>query len=135
MAVTGQKERKLASQGSMSSSAASSSSGGSNVHDSLPLPVPVPVPRLSPPPTASGRPSGSREMARPVESLPRLQIPPPPPIPEDPSPSPPQPPPKSPLSPLLARARSKRRTIMSRVEGWWDLGLLDRRQTLFGKKG
>ncbi|KAM3509270.1 hypothetical protein MY10362_000710 [Beauveria mimosiformis] len=32
---------------------------------------------------------------------------------------------------LPARTRSRRKTLLERIEGWWDLGLLDRRQTLF----
>lgn len=39
-----------------------------------------------------------------------------------------------PRSPLLERVNSKRRTIMSRIEGWWDLNLIEKRQTLFGQK-
>lgn len=30
-----------------------------------------------------------------------------------------------------ARTGSRRKTLMERIEGWWDLGLLDKRQTLF----
>lgn len=37
------------------------------------------------------------------------------------------------MSPLLARVQSKRRTFMERVDGWWDLGLLEKRQTLLGR--
>lgn len=29
--------------------------------------------------------------------------------------------------------KSKRKTILERIDGWWDLGLLERRQTLLGK--
>ncbi|OAA62136.1 hypothetical protein ISF_05145 [Cordyceps fumosorosea ARSEF 2679] len=29
-----------------------------------------------------------------------------------------------------ARTRSRRKTLLQRIEGWWDLGLLERRQTL-----
>ncbi|KAM3506880.1 hypothetical protein MY11210_007367 [Beauveria gryllotalpidicola] len=32
---------------------------------------------------------------------------------------------------LPARTRSRRKTLLERIEGWWDLGLLDKRQTLF----
>lgn len=121
-----QQERKIESQGS--------SSGGSSF-DGLHLnePQPVPRPRYLPPPTAPKRPQ-FREAPRPVEELPRIEIPPPPPIPED-TISPPPKTPLSPLSPLLARARSKRRTIKERIEGWWDLDLLDKRATLFGRQG
>lgn len=46
----------------------------------------------------------------------------------------------SPAPPLLTppppvRAASRRGTILGRIEGWWDLGLLDKRQTLFGGGG
>ncbi|KAJ6781577.1 hypothetical protein PWT90_01572 [Aphanocladium album] len=30
-----------------------------------------------------------------------------------------------------ARTTSRRKTLLERIEGWWDLGLLDKRQTLF----
>lgn len=40
-----------------------------------------------------------------------------------------------PRSPLLERVRSKRKSIMERIEGWWDLDLLEKRQTLFGGGG
>lgn len=29
---------------------------------------------------------------------------------------------------------SQRKTLLQRIEGWWDLGLLEKRQTLFGGK-
>ncbi|KGQ10971.1 hypothetical protein BBAD15_g3658 [Beauveria bassiana D1-5] len=32
---------------------------------------------------------------------------------------------------LPARTRSRPKTLLERIEGWWDLGLLDKRQTLF----
>ncbi|KAJ6442811.1 dehydrogenase with different specificitie [Purpureocillium lavendulum] len=32
----------------------------------------------------------------------------------------------------LSKIKSKRKTILERIEGWWDLGLLEKRQTLFG---
>ncbi|KAH6900424.1 hypothetical protein B0T10DRAFT_554959 [Thelonectria olida] len=40
-----------------------------------------------------------------------------------------------PRSPLLERVNSKRKTILSRIEGWWDLNLIEKRQTLFGGTG
>ena len=36
------------------------------------------------------------------------------------------------LSPL-PRQKPKRKTVLGRLEGWWDLNLLEKRQTLFGK--
>ncbi|ATY63467.1 hypothetical protein A9K55_007481 [Cordyceps militaris] len=36
--------------------------------------------------------------------------------------------PKMPDTP--ARSRSRRKTLLERIDGWWDLGLLDKRQTL-----
>lgn len=68
-----------------------------------------------------------RQAPKRISGLPRIILPPPP-IPDD---TPSTPMPKSPLSPLLERMNSKRRTIMEKLEGWWDLGLLDKRQTLF----
>ena len=108
----------------------------SSDNDSLKLNEPRSVPELRfyPPPTAFGEKRKKvlvREAPRPVERLPEIVIPPPPPIPED-SVSPRIKSPLSPLSPLLARARSKRRTIMERIEGWWDLDLFEKRATLFG---
>ncbi|KAG6049671.1 hypothetical protein E4U39_005662 [Claviceps sp. Clav50 group G5] len=38
----------------------------------------------------------------------------------------------SPLSAFIAK--SKRKTV-ERIDGWWDLGLLDKRQTILGKHG
>ena len=127
MAMAGPKgqERKLESQGSSSSSW----NEPDGLHLNEPLPVPKP-PRFLHPPTATvqeKKPRVRHAPPLPVGELPRIVVPPPPPVPEDP----PTPLPKSPLNPLLARARSKRKTIMERIEGWWDLGLLDKRQTLF----
>ncbi|KAK7416753.1 hypothetical protein QQZ08_011894 [Neonectria magnoliae] len=81
-----------------------------------------------PPPTAPIRVKTVRvrETPRPVEQIPpvptvpALLLPPPSPAFSD-----------GPRSPLLERVRSKRRTIMERIEGWWDLELLEKRQTLF----
>ena len=80
-------------------------------------------PWFPPPPTAPVRNSRVRvrETPRPVGTLPPL---------------PPQPLAGviegGPRSPLLERVRSKRRSILERIEGWWDLGLIEKRQTLFG---
>lgn len=82
-----------------------------------------------PAPTATIREKRARIRAppRPVEDIPPL-----PPMPAV------VPPPKSPvglglLSPLPVAAKPKRKTILERIDGWWDLGLLEKRQTLFGK--
>ncbi|KAG8418688.1 hypothetical protein J3459_012144 [Metarhizium acridum] len=68
-----------------------------------------------------------RPPPRPVENIPPL-----PPMPVF------VPQPKSPvglglLSPPLAAVKPKRKTILERIDGWWDLGLLEKRQTLLGK--
>jgi len=118
-------ERELESQGS----SMNVSSDGLALNE----PQPVPWPRYLPPPAAPRKPQ-FREAPRPLEELPRIEIPPPPPIPQD-DPSPPPKTPLSPLSPLLARARSHRRTVMGKIEGWWDLNLMDKRATLFGRNG
>lgn len=95
-------------------------------------PLPVPIVRSPPSSTASFGETRKKvrvkEAPRPVEQMPQIVIPPPPPVPQDP-------PTPSPKSPLLVRVMSKRRTIMERIEGWWDLGLLEKRQTLFGNSG
>ncbi|KAG6168253.1 hypothetical protein E4U51_002401 [Claviceps purpurea] len=39
------------------------------------------------------------------------------------------------LSPLSAFIAKSRRKTMERIDGWWDLGLLDKRQTILGKHG
>ncbi|KAK1570122.1 uncharacterized protein LY79DRAFT_527409 [Colletotrichum navitas] len=42
--------------------------------------------------------------------------------------------PTTPLGSLLARGRSKRKTIMEFIDGWWDLGLLEQqKQTKLAK--
>ncbi|KAG5972249.1 hypothetical protein E4U56_006134 [Claviceps arundinis] len=38
----------------------------------------------------------------------------------------------SPLSEFIAKSRRK---TVERIDGWWDLGLLDKRQTILGKHG
>ncbi|KAM5355325.1 hypothetical protein ACJ41O_001971 [Fusarium nematophilum] len=84
-------------------------------------------PWFPPPPTAPVRMKRVqvREAPRPVDDLPAL--PPMPPVPPSPSFVD-----DGPRSPLLERVKSKRRTIMERIEGWWDLELLEKRRTLFG---
>ena len=66
---------------------------------------------------------------QPLEALPRIILPPPR-IPDD---APQSPSSRSPLSPLLMRMNSKRRTLMERIEGWWDLGLVDMKQTMLAR--
>jgi hypothetical protein len=80
-------------------------------------------PWCPPPPTAPVRVK-RKEVARPV-----LHLPPLPPVPLSPG----RMNDDSPKSPL-ERIWSKRKTILERVEGWWDLDLLEKRQTLFGGK-
>lgn len=86
-------------------------------------------PWFPPPPTAPVRVKRVqlRETPKPVEDLPplppMLQVPSSPSFVDD-----------GPRSPLLERVKSARKTLMERVEGWWDLGLLEKRQTLFGGK-
>ncbi|KAL6860036.1 hypothetical protein ACO1O0_004061 [Amphichorda felina] len=129
MAVAGpqDEERKLESQGS---------SFSRHDPDGLDLNVPLPLPKLSRPhlpPMATvleKKPSVRQGQALPLAQLPQIVVPTPDPVSKGLL-TPPARSPLSPLSPLLARARSKRRTIMERIEGWWDLGLLEKRQTLF----
>jgi hypothetical protein len=124
-----EQDRVLRPQKLMSSSSESDSVDGLRLNE--PLPVPAITPWLRPPaPTATvreGRPRVRQAPSLPSPERPQIVVPPVPPIPED-ARTPLAP--KSPLSPLLARARSKRRTIMERIEGWWDLGLLEKRQTM-----
>ncbi|KAF4459232.1 hypothetical protein FALBO_14015 [Fusarium albosuccineum] len=84
-------------------------------------------PWFPPPPTAPVRVKRVqlKETPRPVENMPPL----PPQLLVPPSPSFIE---EGPRSPLLERVRSKRKTLMEMVDGWWDLGLLEKRQTLFG---
>ncbi|KAM0441075.1 hypothetical protein ACHAPT_000380 [Fusarium lateritium] len=87
-------------------------------------------PWLPPPPAAAPvrvKRIQVKETPRPVDDLPplppMLQVPSSPSFVDD-----------GPRSPLLERVKSARRTLMERVEGWWDLGLIEKRQTLFGGK-
>ncbi|KAK2599954.1 hypothetical protein QQS21_005338 [Conoideocrella luteorostrata] len=81
-----------------------------------------------PPPTATTREKRARirPPPRPIERVPPL-----PPLPAV------VPPPKSPVGLGLLNpqpvAKPKRKTILEQINGWWDLGLLEKRQTLFGK--
>ena len=96
--------------------------------DAISMDVPrPPYPRYSPPPTAPmpEKRARIRQAPRPLEQLP--PVPPLPTVMPDPLPmlSPPPPSPQT-------RVKSNRKTILERIEGWWDLGLLEKRQTLFG---
>ncbi|KAK4066118.1 uncharacterized protein Triagg1_8186 [Trichoderma aggressivum f. europaeum] len=101
-------------------------------------------PYFPPPPAAAKK--TKRRVRHPVEEMPplpplpaayiaqRSPIPPVPPMP----PSPPSPPSSHlnvPLaSPMSATSKPKRKTLLQHLEGWWDLGLMEKRQTLFGGK-
>ncbi|CAH0056500.1 unnamed protein product [Clonostachys solani] len=91
--------------------------------------APQPQSRSSPPSRDST--ADERELVRPrerpprpIKELPQIIVPPPIPAAQD---GPPTPPPKSPFLELI---HAKRKTIMEKVEGWWDLNLLEKRQTL-----
>ncbi|KFA64490.1 hypothetical protein S40285_01072 [Stachybotrys chlorohalonatus IBT 40285] len=89
------------------------------------------APWFPPPPTAPIREKKRariREAPQPIEDMPPL-----PPLP----PAEAMPPPKRmenpfPLRKPVARSKSIRKTIMARIDGWWDLGLLEKRQTMLG---
>jgi hypothetical protein len=76
-----------------------------------------PKPWFPPPPTVPIKDKQSRvrikEPAKPVEELPSLLIIPPIPIERVPKPD------------MPARTKSRRKTILERIEGWWDLNLLE----------
>ncbi|KAK5992610.1 hypothetical protein PT974_06024 [Cladobotryum mycophilum] len=93
-------------------------------------------PYFPPPPTAAMKRSHVRQAAHPVEEMPPLPVfvstkPKPPVVIPPPPPSEFAAPPTSPL-PV---GKIKRKTLMQRIEGWWDLELLEKRQTLFGRSG
>ena len=97
-----------------------------------------PKPWYPPPPTVLKRDSltNMRRNIRKDKPRPLEDIPPLPPLPKIvPVPLTSAPPLEAPLaspgSPFLARMKSQRKTILERIEGWWDLGLLEKRQTLF----
>ncbi|KAL7929414.1 hypothetical protein V8C35DRAFT_196488 [Trichoderma chlorosporum] len=92
-----------------------------------------------PPPPAAAAKKTKRRVRHPVEEMPPLpplpafvtQRPPVPPIP----PSPPSSHLSVPLaSPMSTMSKTKRKTFLQHLEGWWDLGLIEKRQTLFGGK-
>lgn len=109
------------------------SDSGSDDAVSMNIPYPAREPvdasfPSQPGPTATIREKRARlrPPPRPLETIPPL-----PPMPAV------VPSPKSPVGLGLvnppAAARPKRKTILERIDGWWDLGLLEKRQTLFGK--
>lgn len=87
-------------------------------------------PPFPPPPTASvgAKKSRIKPPPRPIEKIPPL-----PPLPHIVHY------PKSPVDAFGIRmapqstTKPKRKTILERIDGWWDLGLLEKRQTRFGK--
>ncbi|KAL7904043.1 hypothetical protein GGI35DRAFT_490830 [Trichoderma velutinum] len=110
--------------------------------EDLDMNIPVPLsddrhPYFPPPPAAAKK--TKRRVRRPVEEMPPL-----PPLPAfitQRSPVPPMPPspPSSHISvplasPMSATSKTKRKTLLQHLEGWWDLGLMEKRQTLFGGK-
>lgn len=90
-------------------------------------------PYFPPPPAAAKK--TKRGIRHPVEDMPPL-----PPLPSFITQRLPVPPsPSSDLSvslasPMSATSRRKRKTLLQHLEGWWDLGLMEKRQTLFGGK-
>ncbi|KAM0256950.1 hypothetical protein ACHAQJ_004651 [Trichoderma viride] len=110
--------------------------------EDLDMNIPVQVlndrhPYFPPPPTAAKKTKRPivRSINRPVEEMPPL-----PPLPAFITRQSPQIPPTPlssnfgapPASPISVTGKTKRKTLLQRIEGWWDLGLLERRQTLFG---
>ena len=104
-----------------------SSSDGESMHTTHPISGRAGEPWFPPPPTAAV-PQHQKKRPR-VRQKPRAveEIPPLPPLP--PLSSLPSPPPE-PVE--VPRVKARRKTILERIDGWWDLGLLDKRQTLFG---
>ncbi|QYS96491.1 hypothetical protein H0G86_003732 [Trichoderma simmonsii] len=116
--------------------------------EDLDLNVPVPLfnnndrhPYFPPPPAAAKK--TKRRVRHPVEEMPplpplpaayitqRSPVPPVPPMP----PSPPSSHLNVPLaSPMSATSKTKRKTLLQHISGWWDLGLMEKRQTLVGGK-
>lgn len=126
---------------------------GHGQHQHRYLPDPDPRPVFPPPPTAAVRSSRKKTRPRPkpepVNSLPPVPpVPPVPPLAATASTIPTTP--KQPGSTVVApwdagsgssanvlgsstsnASKTRRKTLLERIEGWWDLGLLDKRQTLF----
>jgi hypothetical protein len=98
----------------------SDSSDSESMHISGPLSNTAPKPWFPPPPTVPIREKKARirDVPEPVREMPPLPKPETIPIIST----------QSPLSRLKARPR----TLLERIDGWWDLGILEKRQTLFG---
>ncbi|KAL7791801.1 hypothetical protein V8C43DRAFT_63507 [Trichoderma afarasin] len=115
--------------------------------EDLDMNVPVPLfnndrhPYFPPPPAAAKK--TKRRVRHPIEEMPpipplpaayitqRSPVPPVPPMP----PSPPSSHLNVPLaSPMSTTSKTKRKTLLQHISGWWDLGLMEKRQTLVGGK-
>lgn len=122
----------------------------SDSSDDLGMNVPMPLahrelrypdahPVFPPPPTATARikrkkvsspgPGGVRPKPEPLSSLP--PVPPVPSLAATASAIPDTPKQLESAAVTPSVGRSRRKTLLERIEGWWDLGLLDKRQTLF----
>ncbi|OAA47947.1 hypothetical protein NOR_02437 [Metarhizium rileyi] len=107
---------------------ASDSAGDDDVSMNISFPAyESAYPSFPPPPAPTAsigkKRAHKRPPPRPVDKIPALPLPP-----------------KSPiglglLGPPFTAAKPKRKTILQRIDGWWDLGLLEKRQTLLGKHG
>lgn len=91
----------------------------------------TPKPWFPPPPTASEmKRARPLQRAKPLEEMPPLpnlaDMPPPAPVAFPPASKPR-------LGRTLTRAKSKRMTLFQVIDGWWDLGLLDKRKTMFAQ--
>lgn len=109
----------------------SDSSDAESMHITHPISNRPPEPWFPPPPTAAvsqreKKQSRFREKPRKVGAMPPL--PPLPPLTNFP---PPPPEPVEMPSPKF-QGSARRKTFLEKFDGWWDLGLLDKRQTLFG---
>ncbi|KAL7793154.1 hypothetical protein V8C37DRAFT_409630 [Trichoderma ceciliae] len=138
--------RKARSLGTMAMTTAQHQYKGSlydGGDEDLDMNVPVQIlndchPYFPPPPTAAKKTKRPcvRSINHPVEEMPPL-----PPLPAFITQPPPIPPAllssnvgAPPASPVSVMGETKRKTLLQRIEGWWDLGLLEKRQTLFGGK-
>ncbi|KAM3533371.1 hypothetical protein MY4038_003378 [Beauveria bassiana] len=89
------------------------------------------------PPAAAGVMKRAKSLKAKRAIRPLASLPPVPPVPVLATTgisAPPVPPKKmidATVAALPARTRSRPKTLLERIEGWWDLGLLDKRQTLF----
>jgi hypothetical protein len=109
-----------------------------NIFISAPLSSGPPQPWFPPPPTMPTSTSSSankkvriREPPNPAADLPSLPTLPriaykPPPAPVDV--------PQVFARKPVGRAKSRRKTILQAIDGWWDLGLLDKRKTMLAQQ-